>query len=280
MTALVIYHANCYDGFTAAWVARKAMPDCELFEGRYNEDPPYLLAQERDTYILDFSYPREQMVKLAAYAGMTGSLTVLDHHKTAEANCKGLEFCTFDMERSGAGMTWDWFFEGEARPDWINRIEDRDLWRFDYDETKNVHAYVASLPMTMREWSILSSLELHEIERRGAAISRYIGTYIDKAVKEARVIHLAGSPVAVLNVPYQNASETADVMLSTFPEADYSLTYFQRADGKWQYSLRSRSDFDVSEIAVLFGGGGHAQAAGFETETLLNELLAAAREKE
>ena len=34
----------------------------------------------------------------------------------------------------------------------------------------------------------------------------------------------------------------------------------------WQYSLRSRSDFDVSEIAKKFGGGGHAKAAGFATK--------------
>ncbi len=29
------------------------------------------------------------------------------------------------------------------------------------------------------------------------------------------------------------------------------------------WSLRSRGDFDVSEIAKKFGGGGHKNAAGF-----------------
>lgn len=33
--------------------------------------------------------------------------------------------------------------------------------------------------------------------------------------------------------------------------------------GKFQYSLRSRGDFDVSAIAKKFGGGGHKNAAGF-----------------
>lgn len=281
MTALVIYHANCYDGFTAAWVARRAMPDCELFEGRYGEEPPYDLARERPVYILDFSYPRDQMLKLNEYTGMTGWLTVLDHHKTAEANCQGLDFCTFDMDRSGCRMEWDHFFPKNPLPDILLRIEDRDLWRFRYDSTPLVHAYVASQEMTLDSWNKLMCTTVGDTSRIGAHILRYIKTYIKKTVQEARIISLPDNRasgfdycrVAVLNVPYQNASETADVMLSAFPDADFSLTYFQRADGKWQYSLRSRSDFDVSEVATQFGGGGHAGAAGFETDVLLAELI-------
>jgi len=32
--------------------------------------------------------------------------------------------------------------------------------------------------------------------------------------------------------------------------------------GRYQYNLRSRGDFDVSEVAKQFGGGGHAGASG------------------
>lgn len=276
MTALVIYHANCYDGFTAAWIARQAMPDCELFEGRYGEEPPYEKAQERKVYIVDFSYPRDQMVKLLHYTGATGSLLVLDHHKTAEANCKGLAFCEFDMERSGCGMTWEHFFADRCVPAWINRIEDRDLWQFRFDDTKEVHAYVASLPMTMENWDALDKTSLQTIAECGRIVLGYIQTYIGKAVKESRVVGIdtyTEDHVAVLNVPYQNASETADAMLKKYPDVDYAMSYFQRADGKWQYSLRSRSSFDVSRVAVHHGGGGHAQAAGFETRDLLPELV-------
>lgn len=269
MSQLVIYHANCYDGFTAAWIARQAMPDCELFEGLYGQGPPYELARGREVFILDFSYPREQMLKLSELA----SVVVLDHHKTAEANCAGLPFCTFDMERSGAGMTWDYFNPDKERPAWIDRVEDRDLWLLHYSDTPDVHAYIASIPMTMENWSKISFQSITKIAAQGAAIRGYIETSIEKAVKEARDMVIGGDMVAVLNVQYQNASETASRMLELYPVADYSMSYFQRADGKWQYSLRSRSDFDVSEIAKRFGGGGHAQAAGFETDDLLPELI-------
>ena len=271
MSALVIYHADCYDGFTAAWVARRAMPDCELFEGRYGEETPHELARGREVYVLDFSYPREQMVHLKRFCG---SLTVLDHHKTAEANCQGLDFCTFDMKRSGCRMAWDHFFPEVPPPEWLLRIEDRDLWRFSHPETKDVHAYVTSLPMTMENWDEIHETALEDLEIWGSSIRRYIDTAIGKMLPQSRLItDEASEQVVVLNMPYLNASDTADAMLKKYPEAAYSITYFQRSDGRWQYSLRSRSNFDVSEIANNFGGGGHAQAAGFETDNLLPGLI-------
>ena len=45
----------------------------------------------------------------------------------------------------------------------------------------------------------------------------------------------------------------------------FSATFFIRADGKRVWSLRSREGgIDVSVIAKAHGGGGHAQAAGFQ----------------
>jgi nanoRNase/pAp phosphatase (c-di-AMP/oligoRNAs hydrolase) len=197
------------------------------------------------------------------------TMVVLDHHKTAEADCAGLRFCQFDMERSGCRMAWDWFFDSEPCPEWIKRVEDRDLWRFSYPDTAEVHAFIASYPMTMANWDELHAMEIEDIEIQGEAIRRYIDTYIEKAAKEARGVILNGDSVVVLNIPYQNASETASYLLEYHSLADYAMSYFQRGDGRWQYSLRSRSEFDVSEVAKRYGGGGHAQAAGFDTEQLI-----------
>ena len=37
---LVIYHANCWDGFCAAWIARKALGEIEAYPGYYGQSPP------------------------------------------------------------------------------------------------------------------------------------------------------------------------------------------------------------------------------------------------
>ena len=91
MTPLVIYHANCWDGFCAAWIARKALGEIEPFPAYYGASPPDV--KDRIVYMLDFSYPRDVMDRLLTEARRT---VVLDHHKTAQ---EALDACT-----SGNGL--------------------------------------------------------------------------------------------------------------------------------------------------------------------------------
>ena len=69
--------------------------------------------------------------------------------------------------------------------------------------------------------------------------------------------------VKIINALYMNISELAGELAQT---ADIGMGWFERGDGKIQFSLRSRSDVDVSEIAKLFNGGGHKNAAGFQLD--------------
>ena len=55
-------------------------------------------------FMIDFSYQRPVMEQLLADVA---TLTVLDHHKSAQEDLDGLGgFIEFDMERSGAMMAW------------------------------------------------------------------------------------------------------------------------------------------------------------------------------
>ena len=268
---LVIYHGKCYDGFTAAWVARTALgPETECFPGVYGELPPYELAEGREVYIVDFSYPRQQMIALDDIAG---SLVVLDHHATAKDNCAGLSFCTFDMDRSGAGMAWDYFNAKYLRPEWIDCVEDRDLWRWRCEGTKECHAYMSSVEMTWENWDRINCANFEDVVEQGANIVRSIEQYCETVSGLARFAKIAGAKAIVVNAPYTNCSELMHLLLVQHPEADFAMNYFQRADGKWQYGLRSRDGFSVAEVALKYGGGGHAKASGFETNQLLPEIL-------
>jgi nanoRNase/pAp phosphatase (c-di-AMP/oligoRNAs hydrolase) len=60
-------------------------------------------------------------------------------------------------------------------------------------------------------------------------------------------------------------SEACAMLLERYPDAPFSAYYFDRADGLRQWGLRSIGSFDVSKIAAKFGGGGHRNAAGFQT---------------
>ena len=56
-------------------------------------------------------------------------------------------------------------------------------------------------------------------------------------------------------------------LLERHREAEFAATYWER-DGRRHWSLRSRADgdFDVSQVALKRGGGGHPHAAGFTEE--------------
>ena len=86
--SLVLYHAGCIDGFTAAWVAQKKMPDAEPVAVQYGTDELARLVGNlsnfdgREVYVLDFSLP---LATLRTIAGVASKVVQLDHHKSAEA---------------------------------------------------------------------------------------------------------------------------------------------------------------------------------------------------
>ncbi len=263
-TTKILYHNNCFDGFGAAWIAQQHVPNPELIPCSYGEPMPDI--KDSQVLLLDFSFPRDQMIKLNE---QNSFLKVLDHHKTALANCEGLPFCEFDMSRSGAGMTWDYFNAPAPRPTLIDVVEDRDLWRFKVPNAKELHAYIASYPKDIKTWDFLD----HQLEEdfdtcvsEGSAILRYHAQKAEEIASFETVQKIGDYEIPVVNCPYNFASDVVHLLTERNPDAPFAASYFFRGDGTKQYSLRGRdtNDFDVSEIAKLYGGGGHKKAAGFE----------------
>lgn len=297
-TPLVIYHKDCFDGHTAAWVFRHFRGDAEWHPARYGDTPPK--TDGREVYVLDFSYPRAAMKALILGSRST---VVLDHHKTAETALDGLldelqhidqrqpgDEIVFDMERSGAGITWDYLSDEAAegvgcsdcggrgdhqagcpwgeRPWLVSYVEDRDLWRQSLVDGEYVSAWVAAQPMTFAAWDDLIACGQDAAINSGRAVQAYIHQYGTKALKEARYEMLAGYSVPTVNMPYMNCSEHVGRLLREEGVPTFAAGYFRRDDGRWQFSLRGAPGFDVSEVAKQFGGGGHAGAAGFDVERL------------
>ena len=267
---IVIYHNPCMDGFTAAWVASKfnPKPTDQYIPAKYGDPVPNVESQ--DVLIVDYSYPRDVMEEMYEKAK---SLVVLDHHKSAEQNCKGLDFCQFDMNRSGAGMAWDFLFPDQPRPALVNYVEDRDLWRFSLPGSRAATAYISSFARTIDNWDLLANdLENHfnyVVVPQGGAILRFEEQKVREIATEARERFVPYKPnegynILSCNCPYQFASEVGEYLYTQNPERPFVATYFDRGDGKQQWSLRSASSgLDVSEVAKEYGGGGHAHAAGF-----------------
>lgn len=267
MTHLVIYHKDCTDGFGSAWAARKAFLErdqtAEYFPMHHGDAPPEVAGKY--VYICDFSLPKDILLKMAAEAA---SLVVLDHHKTAEQDLKDLDFCVFDMNRSGAALTWDYFFNDNkpgSRHWIIDYIQDRDLWHWKLADSKEISDAIFSYPQTFETWDEMAAKSPFALAAEGKAISRYKQKQIDSCMKAAYPTLFDGHEVMAVNTSLHHSEVTTFLSeLRTF-----GISWSLMDNGKYRYSLRSSNGFDVSAIAKKFGGGGHAAAAGFISDQFL-----------
>ena len=274
---LVIYHGNCADGFSAAWCFwRKYSTGADYVAGVYQQNPPDVTG--RDVYLVDFSYKRtvvEQMLKTA------NSVCLIDHHKTAiedlqplfadwEADAlaygtdrRAIWFC--DLNRSGATLAWDYLFPDEDRPLLLGHVEDRDLWRFKLAGTREIQAFVFSHEYSFELWDKLMNadqVELLKMTAAGAAIERKHHKDIAELVKVCQRRMVIGAyDVPVASLPYTLVSDAAHLMAQGEP---FAACYWDTAEGR-VFGLRAADEgVDVSDVAKLYGGGGHEKAAGFK----------------
>jgi hypothetical protein len=284
---LCIHHAPCADGFTAAWAIWKRWPDIEFHPGVYGAAPPDVTGKH--VLIVDFSYKRPVLEEMARSAK---SITILDHHKSAEEDLRpfrvrgfqSLEPLTvipdlaehqgilpiqalFDMDRSGAMLAWVYAHPGKDAPRLVWHVQDRDLWRFELEGTRAIQATVFSYPYDFAVWDELAAALETEAGRsliiaQGEAIERKH----QKDVAEllglcTREMVIGGHRVPVANLPYTLSSDGAGQLAEGQP---FGACYYDNAEGRRVFSLRSRDGgLDVSAIAAHYGGGGHARAAGF-----------------
>lgn len=264
---LCIWHDGCLDGFASAWVVTQALGTSrvELFGATYGHPvPPDEVLEGREVYLVDFSYPEDAMRHIAACAERT---VVIDHHATAEDALKpllddGTIEGIFDMDKSGALLTWEWFFPNGTVPALIRHVSDRDLWRFHLKGTREVMATLGSHVKELGLWTELMGTSIDELIGEGRSILRDHHRKIDSFLHYgAFPMTVAGHDIMAANVPPVWASDAGHKLAQSHPFA----LLFWVAEDVIHVSLRSRQDggVNVRRIAEAHGGGGHDHAAGF-----------------
>lgn len=314
----VWYHANCCDGFGAAFAAwLKFCDKAKYVSVAYGEPMP--AAEPGDIiYILDFSYPVVDLVTLArrvenvvAPKHWPGRMVVvMDHHKTAAeeltkerlAEAMGEEAVDgpdgvikvknlrvqFNQRKSGCVLAWEWFHEDRV-PQFFRYLQDRDLWKWKLPHSREVNAAIRSYPMNFRSWVEISGMRFDDwgyrlkwLKTDGAAILRAQAQLVEQMAARSRrmVVDTKARQVreadgkaggdGVYEVVAANApvfqSEVCERLLEVYQTVGIAAVYFDTAEGKRVFSLRSRDGVDCSVVAKAMGGGGHAQAAGFTME--------------
>lgn len=258
---LVLYHGACTDGFTAAWAAWCLYKDqAQYMEAIHGDPPPDVTG--KDVLLLDFAYPLDIMLQLKAKAA---SVRVIDHHKTAVENLGEMEGCVFDLSRSGAGLAWDILHEGAPRPLLINLVEDFDLSRFNDDRTLPAIARLELESYDFVNWSRIAKLIEDEAQMEtwledGRLMLAQKLVFYGHGFANRYEVTLKGVKGFAANAPAWAASGLGIDLAKA--SGTFGLVW-HRTGRELKCSLRSVGDFDVSNLARLFGGGGHQNSSAF-----------------
>jgi len=216
----VLYHANCQDGFGAAFAAwlhfRDKLPAqaMEFIPVRYGEPPPKLPPGPKQIYILDFSYPVDVLKELG---GKSNYVVVIDHHASAKQalvprNLSDFRHATrvvspdwtsfmlsdnvevhFADNSSGAVMTCQYFFGALMVPVFFEYIEDRDLWQWKLPWSREFSAGLASYEQEFSVWEGLIyphgatdpdyPAAVERLQNEGAVCLRFTRQLVQRALR-------------------------------------------------------------------------------------------------
>ena len=248
---LVLYHANCPDGFGAAWAIWKKYPSAVFIPVDHGQPLP-VDPTGRNLLIVDFSYPRPMLEGIAKSAA---AIQVLDHHITAKQALADLPYAAFDLNKSGAVLAWEWAHRLPA-PWLLEYVQDKDLFTWKLPGSREINAALSAYPYDFNIWD---GMKREVLEQEGRAILRYEHKLVEQILQEMVMVEFEGETVPCV----QSAVLTSQIGERLAASGAFCLIWHDR-QGRRYFSLRSREGgADVSRISVKYGGGGHPHAAGF-----------------
>jgi oligoribonuclease NrnB/cAMP/cGMP phosphodiesterase (DHH superfamily) len=282
----IIFHAKktapfvpCIDGLFAAAAAALSHEVMGLpfvvVPAQYGaENAPQLsIGPEDAIYLLDLSYPA---YILNGWRNSGAFVTILDHHKTAIDDLSGLSdriLKEFDLDRSGAMISWNFFFKNIEAPEIVAYVQDRDLWTKRLPDCDLIASGLASMmriqdlegAMNLAKFLLVQPDQkafIQSLKTTGMAVK----VLIDNAVEDA-LLDSSSQIVGGYQVPFVRArteyqkiaySDIGNALLEFYPSAPFACV---EVGGGW--ALRSKSDrLDVEVVAKSLGGGGHRNASG------------------
>jgi oligoribonuclease NrnB/cAMP/cGMP phosphodiesterase (DHH superfamily) len=265
---IVYYHARCIDGFGAAWSAWRSLGDggVDYRPFKHSSVSYENIDGEDVVYFLDCLPENKEDLK--NLVNLCSHITIIDHHKTAIPiiapfkNCPNLEL-HIDMKRSGSMMAWNHFHPGVAPPELIKYIQDVDLWNWELEHTEAATESLRTYEHDFEVWtSLMENPEV--LIKEGTALIRYKNLRIQELLGNIYFAEVGGYQVPVVNTD-SYVSPLLNRACKENPDYPFAAAWNRGGDGMIKWSLRSIGEFDVSEIAAKYGGGGHRNAAGFAT---------------
>ncbi len=268
---ICIYHAGCPDGFGAAFAVWRAWGDDARYLPRGHYDDRLRAGEYEGAVVafVDIAPDNEQLTSLAEVAEQ---VIVLDHHVSSQSRFMsdpsvenklrlGGHTVHFDLEHSGAVLAWQ-HFHSEEVPLLLRYVEDQDLWNWKLPGSEEVNAAIASYPRRFDVWAELTERSATDLAAEGAPIVRANQMEVKRVLHYAHLVAMGRRRVSAVNATLSRSNVGHELATQAAYGDPWGCVYRLTADRVY-VSLYSIGDFDVSEIAGEYGGGGHRNAAGF-----------------
>lgn len=259
---VVIYHANCSDGFGGAYSAWKKFGDrAEYIAARHSVPPPAGL-KNKEIYTIDYVYPEQHTRKLIRE---NKRVTAIDHHVSAKEVTELTEKYSYALHHSGAVLAWQYFHPGKKVPRLLRHIEDMDLWKFRLPHTKQIFSYLDIFDFNFQVWDDIvrdfeNPAKRKKILAEGALVLQHEERLVGRLVaNNTQLVSFEGHKTLAVNSPLFQ-SEAGAILYKTLPPMAIIWHYDK---DRIKISLRSDNSVDVSKIAGKYGGGGHRGSASF-----------------
>lgn len=260
---LVFYHGGCSDGFSAAWIAHKKFgDDAEYIAANFHDVPD---VKGKDVYMLDISVSDKEgdIKKLVE----NNHVVFIDHHVTRQNLVSLIPESYFAIDCCGSMLAWEYFNLGKKPPALLTYVQDQDLYIWKLPFAREIMISVNLSDRSFESWDKLAE-DLEDETRKNKYIEKgkIIQGYYDKICASmmeegAVLVEFEGFRVYAINIPHMFGSDIANNL--ALRTESFAIVWSEDGEGI-RASLRSVRDFNVSEIAKKYGGGGHKNAAGFK----------------
>ena len=262
---VVLYHGDCTDGFSAAWVAWNKFGDKAEYLGIDPDESSISGLVGKELYMLDVVY-RNGLDKLLKN---NKKIVAIDHHITNKEFVKLIPDHLFDIGHSAAVLAWKYFYGSKPVPKLLNYVEDIDLWKLKMPYTNEVSSSMDILDFSFDNWSCLArdfenESKFKEYVTRGKVIHAYQNKLIERlTTNNLNLVEFLGHKVYAVNSP-NFGSQIGNILAEKL--SSLGIVWYEQNDGSIHVSLGSAGNIDVSKIAEKFGGGGHKHSAGFSVD--------------
>ena len=275
---LVYYHDDMDGKCSAAIVNRVLQGKTELIFMPLTYDAhvelPTDVWQYWRVYILDFTLPERVMDELCTLFPRTDIIWI-EHHISSLVKYEP-KYSHFEGIRkngtAAAELTWKFMYGKDSIvPGAVQYIADRDLWKLDDENTMFFYEWLTTVNNDPRSsvWNhLFEDQPLRDFINRGRLLRN---ARIDQMKRDIKSLGYESEIEGhkCLKVNYSSFESISDAGRYICDDLKYPVAwiYYNKKNNLGQMvrinNLRGNGEVDVSEIAVIHGGGGHRGASGF-----------------